>query len=281
MWNSSESPAEAGTVAVLSQRRGLRPSALCCTGIWSPPAGALAERLQLALRRCTTSRPSDASALGALTSRLRHCEGQADRPARRGRSPTTASGQHRFAGLDHRRLPAYAYPRTQRHVVQALIDAGAIPVGKTNLDQFATGLVGTRSPHGACSSVFDKRYISGGSSSGSAVAVARAWSSFSLGTDTAGSGRVPAAFNNLVGLKPTRGLLSTRGVVPACRTSRLRVDLRPQLPRRPYRLARRREASTRRTLTRATPRPGEGAAPWSGGAFRFGVPAAATARVFR
>ena len=86
------------------------------------------------------------------------------------------------------------------------------------MDQFATGLVGTRSPYGACSSVFDERYISGGSSSGSAVAVAKNLVTFSLGTDTAGSGRVPAAFNNLIGLKPTRGLLSTHGVVPACRT---------------------------------------------------------------
>src|SRR5260370_1931216 len=86
------------------------------------------------------------------------------------------------------------------------------------MDQFATGLVGTRSPSGACSSVFDERYISGGSSSGSAVAVAKGLVTFSLGTDTAGSGRVPAAFNNLVGMKPTRGLLSTACVVPACRT---------------------------------------------------------------
>src|ERR1041384_1370096 len=115
--------------------------------------------------------------------------------------------------------PAFAYtPAHSATVVQSLIDAGAIPVGKTNLDQFATGLVGTRSPHGACSSIYDKRYISGGSSSGSAVAVASGQVSFALGTDTAGSGRVPAAFNNLVGLKPTRGLLSTHGVVPACRT---------------------------------------------------------------
>ena len=115
--------------------------------------------------------------------------------------------------------PAYAYSPTQSApVVERLMDAGAIPIGKTNMDQFATGLVGTRSPHGACSSVFDPRYISGGSSSGSAVAVASGLVSFALGTDTAGSGRVPAAFNNLVGMKPTRGLLSTSGVVPACRT---------------------------------------------------------------
>lgn len=101
-------------------------------------------------------------------------------------------------------------------VVQLLLDAGALLVGKTNMDQFATGLVGTRSPYGACSSVFDAQRVSGGSSSGSAVAVARELVAFSLGTDTAGSGRVPAAFNGLVGLKPTRGLLSTVGVLPAC-----------------------------------------------------------------
>jgi allophanate hydrolase len=101
-------------------------------------------------------------------------------------------------------------------VVQRLLDAGAILVGKTNLDQFATGLVGTRSPYGVAGSVFDAARISGGSSSGSALAVARGEVAFALGTDTAGSGRVPAAFNELVGVKPTRGLLSTRGVVPAC-----------------------------------------------------------------
>ncbi len=115
--------------------------------------------------------------------------------------------------------PAYAYtPERSAFVVERLIAAGAIPLGKTNLDQFATGLVGTRSPYGAVRNSFDPAYISGGSSSGSAVAVARGLASFSLGTDTAGSGRVPAAFNNLIGVKPTRGLISARGVVPACRT---------------------------------------------------------------
>ena len=115
--------------------------------------------------------------------------------------------------------PDYAYsPERSAFVVERLIEAGAIPIGKTNLDQFATGLVGTRSPYGAVRNSFNPDYISGGSSSGSAVAVARGLASFSLGTDTAGSGRIPAAFNNLVGIKPTRGLLSTRGVVPACRT---------------------------------------------------------------
>jgi allophanate hydrolase len=115
--------------------------------------------------------------------------------------------------------PAYAYtPERSATVVQRLIEAGAIPIGKTNLDQFATGLNGTRSPYGAPASVFSSEHVSGGSSSGSAVAVAAGLVSFSLGTDTAGSGRVPAQFNNLVGMKPTRGLLSTNGVVPACRS---------------------------------------------------------------
>jgi allophanate hydrolase len=115
--------------------------------------------------------------------------------------------------------PAFSYtPPRNATVVQRLIDAGAIPVGKTNLDQFATGLNGTRSPYGPCHNAFNSEYISGGSSSGSAVALAKGQVSFSLGTDTAGSGRVPAAFNNLIGYKPTRGWISTNGVVPACRS---------------------------------------------------------------
>lgn len=115
--------------------------------------------------------------------------------------------------------PEFAYtPAASAQVVQQLLAAGAIPVGKTNLDQFATGLNGTRSPYGPCRNAFDPDYISGGSSSGSAVAVALGLASFSLGTDTAGSGRVPACFNNLVGVKPTRGLLSSSGLVPACRS---------------------------------------------------------------
>jgi allophanate hydrolase len=115
--------------------------------------------------------------------------------------------------------PDFAYtPTRSAFVVERLIAAGAIPLGKTNLDQFATGLVGTRSPYGACHNSVQPEYVSGGSSSGSAVAVACGLASFSLGTDTAGSGRVPAAFNGLIGLKPTLGRLSTRGVVPACRT---------------------------------------------------------------
>lgn len=115
--------------------------------------------------------------------------------------------------------PAYAYtPAHSATVVQRLEAAGALLVGKANLDQFATGLVGTRSPHGAPRSVFSQAHVSGGSSSGSAVAVAAGLVSFSLGTDTAGSGRVPAGFNNIVGVKPTRGLISAAGVVPACRS---------------------------------------------------------------
>lgn len=115
--------------------------------------------------------------------------------------------------------PAFSYlPARSARVVQRLIDAGAIPVGKTNLDQFATGLNGTRSPYGACRNAFDTTYISGGSSSGSAVAVAKGQVCFSLGTDTAGSGRIPAAFNNIIGYKPTKGWFSSVGMVSACRS---------------------------------------------------------------
>ena len=115
--------------------------------------------------------------------------------------------------------PGFAYmAQRSATVVERLEAAGAILIGKTNLDQFATGLVGVRSPYGIPTSTFDPTYVSGGSSSGSAVAVAAGLVSFALGTDTAGSGRIPAAFNNIVGLKPTRGTVSTLGVVPACRT---------------------------------------------------------------
>lgn len=115
--------------------------------------------------------------------------------------------------------PSFAStPAKSAFVVQRLIDAGAIPIGKTNLDQFATGLNGTRSPYGFPCNFYNPAYISGGSSSGSAIAVAAGLVDFALGTDTAGSGRVPAAFNNLVGFKPTRGSWSTGGLVPACRS---------------------------------------------------------------
>ena len=113
--------------------------------------------------------------------------------------------------------PEYSYtPHKSATVVQKIIDAGAIPLGKTNLDQFATGLVGTRSPYGECKNALRPELISGGSSSGSAVSVALGIVSFALGTDTAGSGRVPAALNNLIGFKPPVGSWSTKGVVPAC-----------------------------------------------------------------
>ncbi|HEY0343739.1 MAG TPA: allophanate hydrolase [Solirubrobacteraceae bacterium] len=115
--------------------------------------------------------------------------------------------------------PAYAYvPDRSAFVVERLVAAGAIPIGKTNMDQFATGLTGTRTPYGACASVADPRYVAGGSSSGSAVVVADGTVPFALGTDTAGSGRVPAALNAIVGFKPSLGRLSTSGVVPACRS---------------------------------------------------------------
>lgn len=115
--------------------------------------------------------------------------------------------------------PGFSYqPQASAEIVRRLVEAGAIVVGKTNLDQFATGLVGVRSPYGVPKNPFDPAFVPGGSSSGSGVAVAAGLVSFALGTDTAGSGRVPAGFNNIVGLKPTPGLLSTEGVVPACKS---------------------------------------------------------------
>jgi len=115
--------------------------------------------------------------------------------------------------------PTFAYrPERSAPVIERLTAAGALILGKTNLDQFATGLVGTRSPYGAPGCVFNREYVSGGSSSGSAVLFGAGVVPLALGSDTAGSGRVPAAFNNLVGFKPTRGRWSTRGLVPACRS---------------------------------------------------------------
>ncbi|MEJ6011575.1 allophanate hydrolase [Novosphingobium aquae] len=115
--------------------------------------------------------------------------------------------------------PAFAFqPEESAAVIERLLDAGAICIGKTNLDQFATGLNGTRSPHGAPRNAYNLAYVSGGSSSGSSVAVSAGLVAFALGTDTAGSGRVPAAFQHLIGLKPTKGRWSTRGLLPACRT---------------------------------------------------------------
>jgi allophanate hydrolase len=147
--------------------------------------------------------------------------------------PIAASGEGPLAGLRFAvkdnidvagvpttaACPGFAYtPQAHAHVVQRLLDAGAVLVGKTNLDQFACGLNGTRSPYGAVPNSFDARYVCGGSSSGSAWTVAVGEVDFALGTDTAGSGRVPAGLNNIVGVKPSKGLISTRGVVPAAQS---------------------------------------------------------------
>jgi allophanate hydrolase len=169
--------------------------------------------------------------------------------------------------------PAYAYKaEITATVIRRLEEAGALLIGKTNMDQFATGLVGTRSPYGACSSVFDSRYISGGSSSGSAVAVAKKLVTFSLGTDTAGSGRVPAAFNGLIGLKPTRGLLSTHGVVPACRTLDCVSIFASDCVDAHQVWSAARGVDHSDPFSRE-PHSGEGAAPWLYSDIRFGVPA--------
>jgi len=172
--------------------------------------------------------------------------------------------------------PAFAFAAKETATaVQKLLDAGAILIGKTNMDQFATGLVGTRTPYGVCSSVFNAEYVSGGSSSGSAVAVGKGLVSFSLGTDTAGSGRVPAAFNQLVGLKPTKGRISTHGLLPACRTLDCVSVFAETCTDAAQVLAVLDGVDARDAYTRKA-RPGEGATPWSvagaASSFRFGVP---------
>ncbi len=177
--------------------------------------------------------------------------------------------------------PAYAFtPSESATVVTRLEAAGAILIGKTNMDQFATGLVGTRSPYGAPSSVFNPLYISGGSSSGSAVAVASGLVTFALGTDTAGSGRVPAMFNNIIGLKPTRGLLSTKGVVPACRTLDCISVFAETALDASLALDAARGFDAQDPYSRI-PSIGVEATPWSAAAtFRFGVPAPSTLNFF-
>ena len=176
--------------------------------------------------------------------------------------------------------PAFAHqPARSATVVTRLLEAGAIVIGKTNMDQFATGLVGVRTPYGSCSSVFDSRYISGGSSSGSAVAVARGLCAFSLGTDTAGSGRVPAAFNSLVGLKPTRGVLSTAGVLPACRSLDC-VSIFTSTTADAglvFQIAQGFDATDPYSRT---PSAGFDASPWLTSSFRFGVPGEAELKFF-
>lgn len=134
--------------------------------------------------------------------------------------PFAAKDNIDVAGLETTAAcPAFAYsPERSATVVERLIAAGAICIGKTNLDQFATGLNGTRSPYGVPRNAYNLAYVSGGSSSGSSVAVAAGLVPFALGTDTAGSGRVPAGFQHLIGFKPSKGRWSTRGLVPACRT---------------------------------------------------------------
>jgi allophanate hydrolase len=152
--------------------------------------------------------------------------------------------------------PSYAYrPGADAPVVARLRAAGAIVLGTTNLDQFATGLVGTRSPYGAVRNAYDPTRVSGGSSSGSAVAVALGIVDFALGTDTAGSGRVPAAFNGIVGLKPTRGLVPTAGVVPACASIDCVTVFARTLPEA--------EQALSHMTTGTTPSlPGRGPGPW-------------------
>ncbi len=182
--------------------------------------------------------------------------------------------------------PDYAYtPAASATVVTKLEAAGAILIGKTNMDQFATGLVGTRSPYGICSSVFNPNYISGGSSSGSAVAVASGLVTFALGTDTAGSGRVPAMFNNLVGFKPSRGVLSAHGVVPACRTLDCVSIFAETALDASIVLAAARGFDPQDAYSRV-PSIGAEAAPWvtatepSAATFRFGIPAASSLEFF-
>ncbi|MFZ5654500.1 MAG: allophanate hydrolase [Pseudomonadota bacterium] len=183
---------------------------------------ALAEQL-IARRRATAADGIWISEVGDATLRERAAALDALPPAARGPLhgvPFAVKDNLDVAGLPTTAAcPDFAYvPELTAPAVQRLLDAGALLVGKTNLDQFATGLSGTRTPYGAPANAFDPAYICGGSSSGSALALAHGLVSFALGTDTAGSGRVPAALGNLIGLKPSRGLVSSRGVLPACRS---------------------------------------------------------------
>jgi allophanate hydrolase len=170
--------------------------------------------------------------------------------------------------------PEFAYtPSESATLVARLIALGAIPLGKTNLDQFATGLNGTRSPYGKCRNSVHPDYPSGGSSAGSSLAVALGIASFSLGTDTAGSGRVPAGLNNLVGLKPTKGLLSTAGVVPACRTLDCVTFFTATAQEASELLALTAQTDVRDAYSRRNPQWNTARAFGTPAAFRFGVPA--------
>ncbi|AWT10396.1 allophanate hydrolase [Stutzerimonas frequens] len=169
--------------------------------------------------------------------------------------------------------PAFAYtPDTSATIVEQLIALGAVPLGKTNLDQFATGLNGTRSPYGECRNSVHPGYPSGGSSAGSSLAVALGLASFALGTDTAGSGRVPAALNNLVGLKASKGLISTAGVVPACRTLDCVTVFTATAAEASQLLALTARLDPRDEYSRANPLWNDGSAFGQVKTFRFGVP---------
>nr|BFE90759.1 hypothetical protein GCM10020185_12950 [Pseudomonas brassicacearum subsp. brassicacearum] len=169
--------------------------------------------------------------------------------------------------------PAFAYvPPRSATIVEQLLALGAIPLGKTNLDQFATGLNGTRSPYGACRNSVLPDYPAGGSSAGSSLAVALGVASFALGTDTAGSGRVPAALNNLVGLKATLGLISTAGVVPACRTLDCVTTFTATAKEASQLLALTARPDPRDDYSRHNPQWNDGAAFGVPRRFRFGVP---------
>ncbi|GAA5905166.1 hypothetical protein JCM8208_000301 [Rhodotorula glutinis] len=171
--------------------------------------------------------------------------------------------------------PDFAYVAEKTApAVQRALDAGAILVGTTNLDQFATGLVGHRSPYGTPRSVFDKEYISGGSSSGSAVSVGAKLVSFSIGTDTAGSTRVPASFNGVVGLKPTLYSISTVGLVPACKTADCVTVLAPTVDdaRRVYDVLRAFDPDD--SLARPYDKLTSGLSPWSSEGIKFATPPA-------
>jgi len=169
--------------------------------------------------------------------------------------------------------PAFAYtPDESATLVAQLISLGAVPIGKTNLDQFATGLNGTRSPYGKCRNSVHPDFPAGGSSAGSSLAVALGVASFALGTDTAGSGRVPAALNNLVGLKGTRGLLSTTGVVPACRTLDCVTYLTATAREASELLALTAKPDPRDAYGRINPQSNDASAFGEAPAFQFGVP---------
>jgi allophanate hydrolase len=171
--------------------------------------------------------------------------------------------------------PAFAYvPQRSATIVEQLLALGAVPLGKTNLDQFATGLNGSRSPYGACPNSVLPEYPSGGSSAGSSLAVALGVASFSLGTDTAGSGRVPAALNNLVGMKATKGLISTAGVVPACRTLDCVTTFTATAKEASQLLALTAHLDPRDEYSRSNPLWNDGSAFGVTRPFRFGVPRA-------